>query len=325
LVEDLIGRYPNVRLCRGEKRGLGAAYLRGMSYAVDEMGADVLFELDADLQHDPAKIPEFLARIDEGYDVVVGTRYSGGGSIPVSWPLRRKLLSLVGNLVARAILLKFSLHDWTGGYRALRRAVFMRERRELTAYSGFTFQIALLNKAVRDGFRVAEVPFAFVDRHAGFSKIPSLAYMAGALRYIVGASIEEHLAGTFRRFLVVGGIGFVLQALILRLLVESVRVDPTVANLGAATAAVFSNFNFNNVWTFGSDRIRGIGPYLHKLLSFYATSAVGVLVLQTGTIFVGDAVLGRPVYFASFVAGTALLLAYNFSMYRLVIWPRASA
>ncbi len=323
VVEGLMTRYPNVRLSRGRKAGLGAAYLRGMSYAVDEMGAAVLFEMDADLQHDPSKIPELLAMIDAGYDVAVGTRYSGGGSIPASWPLRRRILSVVGNQIIRAVLLRFSLHDWTGGFRALRREVFLRERAELAGYPGYTFQIALLNKAVRDGFRVAEVPFAFADRRAGASKIPSVGYMASALRYIVCASLQERLGGSFGRFLVVGGTGFLLQALILRLLVGA-GADPTLANLIGAAVAIFSTFNLNNMWTFAGERFEGFEPYLRKIASFYATSAIGVVLIQTGVILVGDEVMGRSFYLGFFVLGTALLVAYNFSVYRLVIWRRAA-
>jgi len=322
VVTCLMVKYPNLRLIRGEKRGLGAARLQRMSYAVREMSAQVMVEMDADLQHDPAQIPDFLRRIDEGYDIVVGTRYSDGGSTPPSWPLRRKLVSAVGNLLARTILLKFSLRDWTGGYRALRSEVFLREHLELASYDGATFQIALLNKAVRDGFRVAEVPVQLSDRHDGTSKMPPVQDMASALRYIVSASVQERLGGAFGRFLIVGGTGFVIQATILRLLVEAFRIDPTLANLSGAAVAIFSNFNLNNMWTFGNQKIEGLTPYLRKMAIFYATSAVGVVAIQTGVIFAGDMTLGRGLYFGYFVLGTALLLIYNFSAYRMIIWRR---
>jgi dolichol-phosphate mannosyltransferase len=130
---------------------------------------------------------------------------------------------------------------------------------------------------------------------------------------------RQLFGGAFGKFLVVGAIGLLLQTVILQVLV-GMRVDPALASLSGAVVAIFSNFNLNNHWTFRSDRIEGVGPYLRKLASFYATSAIGVLLIQTGVIFVGDETFGRSLYFAYFILGTALLVAYNFSVYRLVIW-----
>ena len=75
---------------QGRKKGLGAAYIRTMGYAIDKMGADVVCKMDADFQLDPLEITEFIKKIDEGYDMVIGTRYSDGGSIPENWPPQRK-------------------------------------------------------------------------------------------------------------------------------------------------------------------------------------------------------------------------------------------
>ena len=161
-VRTLQKKYKNLELSTGEKKGLGAAYIRGMTYAVEKMGTQVLFEMDADLQHDPEKIPDFLAKIDEGYDMVIGTRYSEGGSIPAAWPTHRKIFSIFGNLLIRTIMMRFWLHDWTGGFRALKKEVFLKEKDELTEFKGYTFQVSFLHKAVRDGFKIAEVPFHFV-------------------------------------------------------------------------------------------------------------------------------------------------------------------
>ena len=127
-VRKLIKKYANIHLSVGEKKGLGAAYVRAMTYAIEQMKADVMFEMDADFFHDPHKIPEFLQKIDKEYDLVVGTRYSGGGSIPKNWGLHRKLFSVFGNLIVRTILTRFWIHDWTGGFRALKKEVFLKEK-----------------------------------------------------------------------------------------------------------------------------------------------------------------------------------------------------
>lgn len=321
-VKKLMTKWKNLDINVGEKHGLGAAYIRAMTYAIDKMDAEVMFEMDADLSHDPKKVPAFLEKIDQGYDFVIGTRYSQGGSIPSNWGLSRKMFSVCGNLLVRFILLKFSIHDWTGGFRAIKKEVFLKEKTELNAFRGYTFQVSFLNKAVRDGFKVAEVPIAFTDRTLGRSKIAPKEYIIDLLKYIITASIREKIFGSFGKFLVVGGIGFILQAVILRVLVEVFNINPSVSNLLGAVVAIFSNYNLNNLWTFRSEKFVGIGQYLWKMLNFYATSAIGVIFIQTGIIFLGDNLIGRKFYFLYFIVGTGVLLIYNFTVYRLVIWRK---
>jgi len=321
-VKKLMKEYKNVELNQGEKHGLGAAYVRAMTYAIDKMGAEVMFEMDADLSHDPKKIPDFLKKIDEGYDFVIGTRYSDGGSIPSNWGLHRKAFSVFGNLIVRCVLMRFSIHDWTGGFRAIKKEVFLKEKKELTAFRGYTFQVSFLHKTARDGFKIAEVPIHFTDRTLGKSKIAASEYIIDLLKYIFVAKAKEIIYGPFGKFLVVGGIGFILQAAILKFLVEVMHVVPTVSSLLGAVVAIFSNFNLNNLWTFNTEKVTGFKKYLWKMLNFYATSAIGVIIIQTGIIYLGELLFGRDNYFLYFLAGTAVLLVWNFFMYRFVIWRK---
>ncbi len=322
IVKNLMKQYSNLHLLVGQKNGLGAAYLRGMTYAVNELDADVMFEMDADFFHDPKKIPDFLKKIDEGNDFVIGTRYSRGGSIPQNWGIHRKFLSIVGNLIIRLVLMRFSIHDWTGGYRAIKKEVFLKEKEKLTAFSGYTFQVGSLLNAVHDGFKVAEVPFNAKDRTMGKSKIPGMETIFQTLYFVITARIKELVFGPFGKFLVVGGTGFIIQAIILRALAEVFKVDPSVASLIGAAVAIFSNFNLNNFWTFKADKVHGINQYLWKILNFYATSAIGVIIIQTGIIFLGDTLFGKQFYFLYFIFGTGILLIYNFTVYRMIIWRK---
>jgi dolichol-phosphate mannosyltransferase len=125
VVKKFAVKWPNIDISQGEKNGLGAAYVRGMTHAIEKMGADIIFEMDADGQHNPKKIGEFLEKIDEGYDMVIGTRYSAGGGIPKNWGLKRKIYSIFANILIRSILMRFYIHDWTGGYRAIKKEVFL--------------------------------------------------------------------------------------------------------------------------------------------------------------------------------------------------------
>ncbi len=322
VVKALMKKYDNLHLLVGPKKGLGAAYLRGMAYAISELNADVMFEMDADFFHDPKKIPDFLQKIDEGNDFVIGTRYSAGGSIPSNWGIHRKIMSVWGNLLIRTILMRFGIHDWTGGYRAIKKEVFLKEKEKLVAFSGYTFQVGFLFNAVRDGFKVAEVPFNAKDRTMGKSKIPGIETIIKTLYFVITARIKELILGPFGKFLVVGGIGFILQAVILRVMVEAFKIDPSISNLTGAVVAIFSNFNLNNLWTFKTEKVNGALQYLWKLLNFYATSAIGVIFIQTGIIFLGGILFGKQYYFLYFIFGTGVLLIYNFTVYRFIIWRK---
>lgn len=320
IVKKLMKQYKNLHISEGKKNGLGAAYIRGMDYAISNMNADVLFEMDADGQHDPTKVSEFLKKIDAGNDMVIGTRYSQGGSIPKNWPPQRKLFSITANLFVRSVFMKFSIHDWTGGYRALKKEVFLKEKKELEAYNGYIFQISFLHKAVRDGYKIAEVPFHFTDRTLGKSKIAPLGYIFDVLNFVLVTRMKELMLGSFGKFLLVGGFGFILNAITLRVLVGGYSWNPSVANLVGAALAIFSNYNFNNLWTFRDKRVKSVSEYFLKMFQFYATSAFGVIFIQTGTIFLGDTFISREYYFIYFLIGTAFLLVWNFTIYNRFIW-----
>lgn len=336
IVRDLMKKYKNLDINQGHKAGLGAAYLRGMTYAIEKMDADVVFEMDADGQHDATKIPEFLKKIDEGYDFVIGTRYSAGGSIPDTWGLHRKLLSVCGNLFIRTILMRFSIHDWTGGFRAITKEVFLKEKDKLKNFTGYTFQVGSLLNAVHDGFKVGEVPFHFSDRTKGKSKIPGIETIFKTLSFVIEERTKELVFGSFGKFLVVGGIGFVLNYVVLRVLHDSFNWDPFWANLVGAALAIFSNYNLNNIWTFRDQKISGIIQYLWKMLQFYATSAFGVIFIQSGTIFIGDLLIKPDVifhlgplhvryYILYFLLGTFFILIWNFFIYSKFIWKKKAA
>ena len=323
-VKKLMGKWKNIGISSGIRNGLGAAYIRGMTYAVEKLGADVIFEIDADLQHDPYKIPEFIKKIEEGCDMVVGNRYSDGGSIPENWPLLRKIFSIVANIFVRIVFTKFSIHDWTGGYRALKKEVFLKEKPKLDNYSGYIFQISFLHRAVRDGFKIGEVPFHFSDRTMGNSKIAPLGYIADVVGYVVISRIKELIFGKFGKFLIIGGTGFIINAIFLRMLVERANWHPASANLIGGVVAIFFNYNLNNLWTFKDRQSSGFVSYFLKLIGFYLSSGTGVLFIQTGTILALTQFFGKENYFIYFLIGTFFLLIWNFTMYSKVIWKNKS-
>jgi len=155
-------------LVRPRREGLGAAYRDGWARGLD-MGFDVIVSMDADASHDPAALPQLIAGIDAGADLVLGSRYVAGGAVP-GWPAHRLWLSKGGNLYAKAVL-GLPVHDATGGYRAYRADLLRRIDVATLGATGYGFQIELAYRSARLGADIVEVPITFVDRRLGTSKM----------------------------------------------------------------------------------------------------------------------------------------------------------
>jgi dolichol-phosphate mannosyltransferase len=155
-------------LRRHEKSGLGSAYRAGFAWGL-ERGWDVLVEMDADLSHDPDALPDLVAPLDSGFDLVVGSRYVEGGSIP-NWKWHRRLLSQGGNIYAAA-LLGLHITDSTLGFRAYSADMLRQIDLETVKAEGYGFQIEMVYEVVGHGGRITEVPIRFVDRLEGKSKM----------------------------------------------------------------------------------------------------------------------------------------------------------
>jgi dolichol-phosphate mannosyltransferase len=152
---------------RRGKEGLGAAYLAGFEWGVND-GYEVLVEMDADGSHQPEQLPDLLAALADA-DLVLGSRWVKGGEV-VNWPKSREALSRAGNLWTR-IMLGIPLRDATGGFRAFRRKTLLGLELDNVASAGYCFQVDLAWRALRGGFRVVEVPITFIEREYGTSKM----------------------------------------------------------------------------------------------------------------------------------------------------------
>ncbi|MCK0518778.1 MULTISPECIES: polyprenol monophosphomannose synthase [Williamsia] len=153
---------------RTVKDGLGAAYIAGFKWGLAR-DYTVLVEMDADGSHAPEQLHRLLDRLNEGADLVIGSRYVPGGTV-VNWPRRREILSRGGNVYSR-LALGVKIKDITGGFRAYRRHVL--ETLDLSSIEshGYCFQVDLGWRTVQAGFDVAEVPITFTERELGESKM----------------------------------------------------------------------------------------------------------------------------------------------------------
>jgi dolichol-phosphate mannosyltransferase len=155
---------------RGGKAGLGAAYRHGFQLAFDR-SYDVVVSMDCDFSHDPAVVPEMVRLVDEGADVVIGSRYVEGGGT-VDWPLRRRLLSKWGNRYTGA-LLGTGVRDCTSGFRAYRATALADIEPGSTSAEGYAFLTELVRRLARNGAKIVETPITFKDRERGTSKMSS--------------------------------------------------------------------------------------------------------------------------------------------------------
>jgi dolichol-phosphate mannosyltransferase len=164
-VAEAIGGIDVMR--RDQRRGLGDAYRAGFAWGIHE-GADALVEMDSDLSHDPGALPSLIAALVD-HDLVIGSRYVPGGSIP-NWRLHRRLLSRFGNVYS-SVMLGVSVRDMTSGFRIYRAELLRVMDIETVRADGYGFQIEMTYRAAQVGARIAEVPISFVDREMGKSKM----------------------------------------------------------------------------------------------------------------------------------------------------------
>ena len=184
-------------LRRPAKAGLGSAYRDGFAWGL-ERGFDAMVEMDADLSHDPVALPALIAGLEEGADLVIGSRYVAGGSIP-SWSWRRLALSRAGNHYA-SIMLGIHVADATSGYRAYRADILRAIDLSTVRADGYGFQIEMVYRISQQGGKVIEIPISFVDRTLGASKMSGRVVIE-ALLLVTGWGIRDRLkrAGARRR------------------------------------------------------------------------------------------------------------------------------
>ena len=166
-------------LHRAGKQGLGPAYLHGFRWALDHPRRFThVFEMDADLSHDPRYLPDLLAATQQGADIALGSRWVPGGGIE-GWSLLRLAISKGGSLYARTVL-GVDVSDLTGGFKCFRREVLEALPLSEVRTRGYGFQIEMTYRALAAGFTVREIPIVFPDRQHGISKMSMKIFFEGA-------------------------------------------------------------------------------------------------------------------------------------------------
>jgi dolichol-phosphate mannosyltransferase len=183
-VGERVGQISVMR--RAAKSGLGSAYRAGFAWGL-ERNYDALVEIDCDFSHDPRALPTLLEKAED-FEVVIGSRYVPGSSIP-NWSFSRLLLSKGGNWYA-SVMLGLHVKDSTAGYRVYRRSGLEKIRYQDVKADGYGFQVEMTYRARCAKASVVEVPISFVDRTLGTSKM-SGAIVLEALRLVTKWSLQR--------------------------------------------------------------------------------------------------------------------------------------
>jgi dolichol-phosphate mannosyltransferase len=316
IVKSQQARYPKLHLLETPKEGLGKAYLRGFKYALNKLRADVILEMDADLSHDPSDIPRFLREIEKGADFVIGTRYAYGGSIPKDWGLNRKIFSIGANLFIRLGFMKLRQTEWTNGYRAIRRWVVEKIMPHMEGYTGYVFQVAFLDKTIKLGAKISQIPIHFTDRADGVSKINAPQYIIQTFWYVLTNS-------SFIKFGVVGGIGAIVDFGLAYLLKEVIGTTVLIANMISTESAVLSNYMLNNFWSFQHAKVEHrVASHLRAFAKFNLVS-LGNILIQLFGIKAGYFLFGERYWLLyKFIIIACVIVPYSYLLYNRVIWKK---
>ena len=169
-VRTAMGLYPRLHLLTRKRNGLGAAYKHGISHAIDTLDPELIVQMDADFQHDPAQLPEMIRLSENGYDLVIGSRFAAGTKIPgLSW--QRKLVSRSGTRLVWWFGRIPHIQDCTSGFRCIRTELIATCTFGPYSTRGYSFQSWFLCELLRNGARYIEIPIEFPLRVYGSSKL----------------------------------------------------------------------------------------------------------------------------------------------------------
>lgn len=317
IIATMQKQYPRLHY-RSElkKSGLGSAYYQAFRIAIEDLQADIVFEFDADGSHKPEYIEPILEKIKQGADVVVGSRYIPGGSIPQEWQWHRKFLSVVGNWLARVVLTR-RYFDFTSGFRATRSELIKKVLPKKFLSNQYAYKLELFWLLHLSGANIEEYPIQFIDREKGYSKFPRN-NMLDSLRVILILRLK--MFQRYAKMCCVGLSGALIQFLIFNLLRHH-DVHPTISNIFAIECAILSNFFVNNAYTFRDKRlIKSFFP-IKQLIKFNLFSLISMFI-QTAWLIIGLGFLGHGFFTENLLVLSGMFLGSlsNYFCYSKYVW-----
>lgn len=142
--------------------GVISCYLEGFRQALAD-GAEWVIEMDGGGSHSPSEIPQFIEKLNKGYDCVWGSRFVEGGGI-THHPLYRRILSSGGTILANLVL-GTRLKDMTSGFEAFQRSVLESLRLDKFLSTGHMYQTEMRYYCRK--YNCVEVPIHYVGGSSG--------------------------------------------------------------------------------------------------------------------------------------------------------------
>lgn len=304
--------HPNVRCIRRVgRRGLSGACVEGMMAA----SALVVVIMDADGQHDESILPEMLARIRGGDEIVIGTRYVEGGSATEGFTRTRAKGSEVATNLANAMLSR-KISDPMSGFFMLRRELADRIAGSVSK-EGFKILFDIVSRMPADA-RIGEVAFQFRRREHGESKLGVVVTMQ-FLGLLISRLTGGILPMQFLMFGLVGVSGLFVHLGMLYLLANVALAPFVAAQLGATLVAMLTNFLLNNWLTFSHKRLRGLKA-VWGFVTFAAVCSLGALANISVAVWVYQ--VDQATMIAG-LAGALMSSVFNYAVTKLVTWRDA--
>jgi dolichol-phosphate mannosyltransferase len=327
--------FKNIKLIEEqEKSGLGGAYIKGFKFAMKELNSDYVVEMDADLQHNPDDFPKLVEKISAGFDMVIGSRYVKGGSVPKEWAIYRKFISYFGSLFARVVLRIFKVKDFTSGFR-LTKVAGVLDQIEFSKIKskGFAYKMDMLVRIYDMKAKITEVPISFGLRDRGTSKMEQRNFR-DSLKVVVDFALERNK--NFIKFMVVGFGGLFTDLGMFYLaknyfnfidnLSQSLNgaISPlALASFISGTTAMIFTFSLNNLWSF-KERMRISLIKIIPVFILYSASSYVPILLRSSFIHYLEGIYGDNsfIIYSGFMAGVVFGIFWNYTVYSKIIWKK---
>jgi dolichol-phosphate mannosyltransferase len=317
IVNELKKTKNNLNLVvREHDHGLSQSVVDGFHQAQ----SNIFLVMDADLSHPPALIPVMYHEIKAGNDIVIASRYMEGGGIK-KWPFKRRVISLGATFLGR--LLFPEIRDPVSGFFAVKKNVV-----EYAALrpKGYKILLEVLGKG--NWKKVREIPFEFVDRATGSSKLKGKIILEYAEQVIDNAHFSWNHHGSaiwqewvkFFKFGIVGLSGIIVNEGVLIYLKQYAQFSLPISSIFAIELSIMSNFTWNDIWTFKSDRQHALSNWWQRLLSFQVVS-IGGAIINFVILNVLSTFMGID-YRVANILGILIAFAWNFWVNRRVTWTQ---
>lgn len=346
IVKKISRDNPKVHYLDVKDRGLGVGLIKGHRFAVNRLKADILAQMDGDLSHDPATLPKMVTYIKNGYDLVNGSRLMRGGKNLLGW--HRRLFTWGSAAYCKLAWGTFNISEYTTSYRVFTKKLFENINLARVPWKSKTYivQPSFLYAAILAGAKIKEVPITFVDRKRGYSKAQIVAYTLDVIKF--GIKVRLQRSKTFVKFVIVGTVSYLLNAIILGLLnrgriyIFPILDKPLLSLVPETTSSTFLflsldrlfvssvisietsiifNFLMHDNWTFKSRSHEGW--IILRFLKFNFSS-IGSPIIQLSSILIFAKIFGLHEQIGLAV-GVVCGLFFNYFVNILWIWKARPA